>query len=122
EAKPQLVVAFDTGPGNMVIDALAAELTRGRQRLDRDGHIAASGRIDRRLLGRLLADPYYRRRPPKTAGREQYGADFLVMLKKGGLPLRDLIATATALTAATIAAAIERFVRPRMRLDEIIAS
>ena len=121
-ANPEQVVAFDTGPGNMVIDALAAELTRGRQRLDRDGHIAASGRIDRRLLGRLLADPYYRRRPPKTAGREQYGADFLVTLRKSGLPLRDLIATATALTAATIASGMERFVRPRMRLGEIIAS
>jgi anhydro-N-acetylmuramic acid kinase len=121
-AKPQHVVAFDTGPGNMVIDALAAELTHGRQRLDRDGHIAASGRVDRRLLDRLLADPYYRRQPPKTAGREQYGADFLVMLQKTGLPLRDLIATATALTAATIAAGIERFVRPRMRVDEVIAS
>jgi anhydro-N-acetylmuramic acid kinase len=121
-AKPQHVLAFDTGSGNMVIDALAAELTHGRQRLDRDGHIAASGRIDRRLLDRLLADPYYRRRPPKTAGREQYGADFLAMLQKTGLPLRDLIATATALTAATIAAGIERFVRPRMRVDEVIAS
>lgn len=121
-AKPQHVVAFDTGPGNMVIDALAAKLTRGRQRLDRDGRIAASGRIDRRLLDRLLADPYYRQRPPKTAGREQYGADFLVRLRKTGLPLRDLIATATALTAATIAAGIERFVRPRMPVDEIIAS
>ena len=121
-AKPQHVVAFDTGPGNMVIDALAAELTRGRQRLDRDGHIAASGRIDRRLLDTLLAGPYYERRPPKTAGREQYGANFLARLRKTGLPLCDLIATATALTAATIAAGIERFVRPRMRLDEVIAS
>jgi anhydro-N-acetylmuramic acid kinase len=73
-------------------------------------------------LDRLLANSYYRRRPPKTAGREQYGADFLAMLQKTGLPLRDLIATATALTAATIAAGIERFVRPRMRVDEVIAS
>ena len=121
-AKPSEVFAFDTGPGNMVIDALAAELTRGRQHLDRGGHIAASGRIDRGLLNRLLADPYYRRRPPKTAGREQFGEDFIAKLKKTGLPLRDLIASATALTAATIATGIQRFVRPRMRPDEIIVS
>jgi anhydro-N-acetylmuramic acid kinase len=121
-AKPKHVVAFDTGPGNMVIDALATELTRGRQRLDRDGHIAASGRIDRALLDGLLANPYYRRRPPKTAGREQYGAEFIAKLKTAGLPVRDVIATATALTAATVAVGIQRFVRPRMRPDEIIVS
>ena len=121
-AGPERVVAFDTGPGNMVIDALVTELTRGRQHLDRDGRIAASGRIDRGLLDRLLADPYYRRRPPKTAGREQFGEDFIATLKKTGLPLRDLIASATALTAATIATGIQRFVTPRMRVDEIIAS
>ena len=122
-AQPQHVVAFDTGPGNMVIDALAAELTHGRERLDRDGRIAASGRIDRGAVGQhCLPTPTTGRRPPKTAGREQYGADFIVTLQKTGLPLRDLIATATALTAATIAAGIERFVRPRMRVDEVIAS
>jgi len=105
-ARPEDVTAFDTGPGNMVIDALAREYTRGRQQFDRNGAIAASGRIDRRLLNRLLADPYYRRRPPKTAGREQYGAAFVERLIQSKRPLPDLIATATALTAATIARAI----------------
>jgi anhydro-N-acetylmuramic acid kinase len=70
---------------------------------DRGGNIAASGRVDRALLDELLADPYYRRRPPKSAGREQYGAEFVARLKKAGLPMRDLIATATVLTAATVA-------------------
>jgi anhydro-N-acetylmuramic acid kinase len=116
------VFAFDTGPGNMAIDALAAKFTRGRQHYDRHGRIAAGGKVNRRLLDRLLADRYYRQRPPKTAGREQYGAEFITRLKRTGLPMSDLIATATALTAATIAAGIERFVKPAMRVDEIIAS
>jgi anhydro-N-acetylmuramic acid kinase len=70
-ATPGDVVAFDTGPGNMVIDALAREMGLP---CDRGGKIAASGRVDAALLDNLLADPYYRRQPPKSAGREQYGA------------------------------------------------
>ncbi len=120
-ANPEDVIAFDTGPGNMVIDALAAEFTRGREHFDRDGRIAAQGRLDCRLLDRVLADPYYRQPPPKTAGREQYGAEFIARLKQRR-PLRDLITTATALTAAAIAMGIEKFIKPRMRVDEIIAS
>ena len=99
-AAPGDVVAFDTGPGNMVIDALAREMGLP---CDRGGKIAASGRVDRALLDELLADPYYHRQPPKSAGREQYGAEFVARLKKSGLPMRDLMATATVLTAATVA-------------------
>jgi len=102
-ARPRDVMAFDTGPGNMVIDALTREYTRGRQQFDRKGAIAASGKIDHALLKDLLADAYYHRRPPKSAGREQYGAAFVERMKKSQQPLPDLIATATALTAATIA-------------------
>ena len=105
-ARPEDVVAFDTGPGNMVIDALARELG---QAYDRGGKIAQSGRLNRALLDELLADPYYRRKPPKSAGREQYGAAFLNRLKKTKLPIEDLIATATVLTAATIARAARPF-------------
>jgi len=121
-ARPADVVAFDTGPGNMVMDALTIEITRGRQRFDRNGRIAAGGTVDRALLDGILADPYYKGRPPKTAGREQYGVDFIARLKKRGLPLADLVATATALTAATIAAGIESFVKPRMPVDDLIVS
>ena len=101
--------AFDTGPGNMVIDALVRKYSRGRQGFDRGGRIASGGTVNRPLLDRLLADPYYRRRPPKSAGREQYGAEFVARLLKTGLPLPDLIATATVLTAATIAQAVQPF-------------
>jgi anhydro-N-acetylmuramic acid kinase len=97
------VVAFDTGPGNMAIDALAREMGKP---YDRGGKLAAAGRVSRALLDELLADPYYRREPPKSAGREQYGAAFVARLKRPGLAIRDRIATATVLTAATIAMAV----------------
>jgi anhydro-N-acetylmuramic acid kinase len=110
-ARPEDVIAFDTGPGNMVIDALAREFSGGKLRFDRNGRIAASGKVDRPLLEDLLRDPYYRRRPPKSAGREQYGAEFVDRLKRAGTALRDLTATATVLTAATVAMGITGFVR-----------
>ncbi|SPE36391.1 Anhydro-N-acetylmuramic acid kinase [Candidatus Sulfopaludibacter sp. SbA6] len=107
-AAPEDVVAFDTGPGNMVIDALAREYSRGKLRCDRGGKIAASGRVSTKLLDELLTDSYYHRRPPKSAGREQYGVEFVARLKKSRLPLEDLVATATALTAATVAVGISQ--------------
>jgi anhydro-N-acetylmuramic acid kinase len=105
-ATPADIVAFDTGPGNMVIDALAKEYSNGKLTCDRDGRIAASGAVNRELLAELMADPYYRRKPPKSAGREQFGAGFVERMKKSRAPVRDLIATATVLTAATIAAGV----------------
>jgi anhydro-N-acetylmuramic acid kinase len=103
------VIAFDTGPGNMVLDALASHFTGGRQPFDRDGRMASRGRVDRELLDELLADPYLRRRPPKSAGREQYGAEFVASLLKRELAAEDLMATAAAFTAASIALGIRRF-------------
>jgi anhydro-N-acetylmuramic acid kinase len=105
-AEPEDVTAFDTGPGNMVIDALALEFTKGRQSFDRDGRIAASGRINRKLLSELLRDSYYRRPSPKSAGREQYGRPFVERMIESEPSLENLVATATALTAATIARAL----------------
>jgi anhydro-N-acetylmuramic acid kinase len=94
-AKPEQVIAFDTGPGNMVMDAVAPPF-------DRDGERARAGRVNTALLDRLLTDAYYRREPPKSCGREQYGAEFV---RETGID----IATATELTARTIAMAIERY-------------
>lgn len=108
-ASPEQVIAFDTGPGNMVIDALAAHFSGGRQKFDRDGELAARGRVRRPLLDRLLSDPYFRLRPPKSAGREQYGASFVAELLRRRLAPEDLVATATAFTAASIALGIRRF-------------
>jgi anhydro-N-acetylmuramic acid kinase len=107
---PEQVIAFDTGPGNMVIDALVARCTGGKRRYDRDGRLAARGQIHLRLLEDLLSDAYYRKRPPKSAGREQYGDAFVRRLLKSRLPMPDLVATATALTAAAVAVGVRRFV------------
>lgn len=107
-ARPEQIVAYDTGPGNMVIDALARDFSAGKLTYDRGGKIAASGQPNEKLLRDLLRDPYYRRQPPKSAGREQYGEAFVARMKGSGLPLRDLVATATALTALTIAQAAQR--------------
>jgi anhydro-N-acetylmuramic acid kinase len=114
------VIAFDTGPGNMVIDALVREYTEGRRNYDEGGRIARQGKVARDLLDELLADPYYRRPPPKTAGREQYGAGFVERMKAARARLEDLIATATVLTAATIAIGIKQFAP--QPVDELIVS
>jgi anhydro-N-acetylmuramic acid kinase len=114
------VIAMDTGPGNMVMDALAAHATNGRLRYDQDGRMAARGHVNRPLLSHLMRAPFYRRRPPKSAGREEYGAEFVARLLATGLPTNDLLATAAALTAATIAQAIQRC--SRRPVDDLIAS
>ncbi len=121
-AGPGDVIAFDTGPGNMVVDALVERLTSGKRHFDRDGRIAGSGQVHDELLRELLRDPYYRAAPPKSAGREQYGGEFIERLLATGLRLEDLIATATALTPAAVAAGISRFVRPAMTVDELVVS
>ncbi|HEY3840072.1 MAG TPA: anhydro-N-acetylmuramic acid kinase [Bryobacteraceae bacterium] len=107
-AAPDQVLAFDTGPANMIVDALVTRMTSGKQLYDRKGAIAAAGQIHRDLLGRLLRDPYYRRKPPKSVGREQYGVEFVDSLVATGLSLTDLIATATAFTASTVAVAVNQ--------------
>jgi anhydro-N-acetylmuramic acid kinase len=116
------VIAFDTGPGNMVIDQLVARITSGGLTYDRDGAMAATGEVDPKLLAKLLRDKYFRAKPPKTAGREQYGAEFVSKLLDTELSSEDLIATATALTAESIALSVRNFVLPEMRVDEIFVS
>jgi len=93
----------------MVVDQLVERMTSGQRQFDRDGVIAARGRVNKALLKSVLRDRYYRARPPKTAGREQYGKRFVDHFVAAGLAMEDLIATATALTAASIAAGIQRF-------------
>ena len=117
----QALLAFDTGPGNMIVDELIRRLTNGRKTFDRDGRRARAGRIHAPLLAELLRHPYLRRRPPKTTGREQFGADFAAALLLLGRALRvgdaDLVATATAFTAESIARACRRL---PARVDELI--
>ncbi|HET7748337.1 MAG TPA: anhydro-N-acetylmuramic acid kinase [Terriglobales bacterium] len=110
-AKPGQVVAFDTGPGNMVMDAVTERLFR--RPYDRGGRIAARGRVLEEVLEEILSQPFFRRRPPKTGGREEFGREFVsAFLRRCGRARKeDVVATATALTARSIADAIRRFVR-----------
>lgn len=118
------VIAFDTGPGNAVIDALAAACT-GRP-FDENGALAAAGRVDEELLARLLRDDYFDRTPPRSTGRERFGAAYAARLleqaRGEGLSDADLLATATELTCASVADAVERFVRPRGEIGAVYAS
>lgn len=108
------VTAFDTGPGNMVMDALVMKLTDGKMCYDDGGKLAASGRVIPELLEWMLTDPYLTRQPPKTTGREYYGAGYVdKLLSFGDYPLTDVLATATAFTAQSIAMSLRQFA-PRM--------
>jgi len=116
------VIAFDTGPGNMLIDAAVNSATDGEQTYDEDGAWAASGKVDRALLAELMAHPFLSRRPPKTTGREQFGVHYANELwsraQSQGISDADLVATLTAFTAESIADAYRRFL-PQMP-DEVI--
>ncbi len=116
------VIAFDTGPGNMVIDALAEVATGGELHYDKDGALGASGRVIPELLDAWMDDPYFRKPPPKTTGRELFGVQFArhVMTEAHGVRIEDLIATATALTAESIVRAYRDFVLPRGAIDQVI--
>ncbi|GIX06853.1 MAG: anhydro-N-acetylmuramic acid kinase [Candidatus Poribacteria bacterium] len=122
-AQQEQVLAFDTGPGNALIDAAMVLTTAGRERYDRDGRCAAEGRVDPELLERWMAHSFFRRRPPKSTGREVFGLPFVQSCweeaKARGRSDADLIATLTALTAHTIAEASARFLG---RLDRVILS
>ena len=121
-AQPQDVIAFDTGPGNMVIDALAEVATGGARNYDKDGALAAKGRVCSDLLEIWMDAPYFRKLPPKTTGRELFGVQFArrMMTEAHGVPIEDLIATATALTAESIARAYREFILPRGPIDQVI--
>jgi anhydro-N-acetylmuramic acid kinase len=116
------VIAFDTGPGNMLIDAAVGRVTDGEQTYDEDGAFAASGKVDRALLAALMAHPFLSQRPPKTTGREQFGMRYANELwsraQSQGISDADLVATLTAFTSASIADAYRRFL-PQMP-DEVI--
>lgn len=121
---PSPLLAFDTGPGNALIDAAVALATGGRETYDRDGGWARRGTIREALLAELLANPFFDRPPPKSTGREVFGRPFVEALVRRERPRSteewaDLIATLTALTAESIAAAIRRWVAPRP-VDEVV--
>ncbi len=120
------VVAFDTGPGNMLIDSVVREITQGAEEFDRDGKKAAAGTIHEGLVDELLNHEYFKTVPPKSTGRELFGTKFLsLILEKAeslGLCDNDLVATVTALTPRTVEDACRRFIFPTVAVDELIIS
>lgn len=121
-AKPEEVMAFDTGPGNMVIDQIMQTLFD--QPYDKNGAVARKGTVILPVLEQALQAPFFRRKPPKTAGREEFGREYAqAFLRKCGRAAKpDIVATATALTARSIADAVERFVLPGGTYRQFIVS
>jgi anhydro-N-acetylmuramic acid kinase len=125
-ARPEEVMAFDTGPGNMIVDALVDLATRGARGFDRDAHIALSGQTIPALLERMMREPYLRKKPPKTAGREQFGRDYADRLlgwgKRHRAKPQDVVRTATVFTPLSIAGGLKNFVLRRTNVDELIVA
>jgi anhydro-N-acetylmuramic acid kinase len=118
------LIAFDTGPGNIILDGMVSSWSNGRSRYDRGGEIAATGAVSQELLAELMRTPYLRRPLPKSTGREVFGERFVATLMARStelsLPFEDALATATAFTAETIAYHYDRFLTPAFRIDEVI--
>jgi anhydro-N-acetylmuramic acid kinase len=116
------LLAFDTGPGNMVIDALMQQLFD--KAFDRHGRVAAKGCVIRNAITAALEHPFFRAKPPKSAGREEFGTGFtekfLRLCRRSSGSNEDAVTTATALTAESIACAFRRFVQPKLRADTAV--
>lgn len=121
------VLGFDCGPGNMALDELARRHSGGAEACDRDGGLAAAGHVDASLLAELLADPVLLTPPPRSLGREQYGAAFVDDLLRRHPPAderawRSLFATLTELTAQAVARSYRQYVVPQQPASEVIVS
>jgi len=105
----EAIAAFDTGPGNMVLDGLVRRLTKGKETMDRGGKLAARGKVAVGLLAKLLAHPYLKRTPPKSTGREEFGEAFVEKIlaeqKAHRLKAEDVLATCALFTAITVGSA-----------------
>ena len=125
-AKPSQIFAFDTGPANMLIDALVAHFTGGRQRYDKNARRAQQGCSIPALLDELMCDPYLKLAPPKSTGREYYGRAYLQKLLAAGRRHKakpnDLIRAATIFTVLSIVDALNRFVLPKTKIHQLIIS
>lgn len=132
--RPEEVIAFDTGPGNMVVDAVVDRLTKGRQSMDTDGRLAFSGTVNRPLLRHLMSHEYFNKRPPKSTGREAFGVQYARKAVDEyrqftgasgepwdpGVHLRDIVATVSELTVQSMVAAYRTWILPRGPIDEVI--
>jgi anhydro-N-acetylmuramic acid kinase len=118
------VVAFDTGPGNMVIDGIVKRFTDGRLNMDKDGEMADRGNVNHELLAYLLDDPYIRIKPPKSTGREYFGREYvkkvIALSEEKDISKCDTIATVTYLTAAFTLESYRRYLKPLCKVDRLI--
>ncbi|MGI6162352.1 MAG: anhydro-N-acetylmuramic acid kinase [Bacillota bacterium] len=132
---PEQVVAFDTGPGNMIIDAIVSILTQGKATMDTGGKLAFSGTVNRQFLNYLMSNEYYSKTPPKSTGREAFGMQYARMIldeyrqyvSAGQGPawdpipyFQDIVATVSELTVQTIVGAYKAWVFPKGPVDEVI--
>ena len=120
------VFAFDTGPGNVLIDEFLAYATGGRVRYDEGGKLAATGNVHEDLLAGFLEHPYFYEKPPKSTGREVFGTTFVALTlgewKVRGDRVEDLVATLTEFTAISIAGSIREYVLPHASIEQVIVS
>jgi anhydro-N-acetylmuramic acid kinase len=123
-AAPDDVIAFDVGPANALIDGVVRAQTQGRERMDQGGARASRGKVDARLLARLLDDEFLARPPPKSTGRERYGLTEAEALAdqwaREGRASDDLIATLVAFTAEAVAAACRDFLSGDASIDRLL--
>ncbi|MGF7141604.1 anhydro-N-acetylmuramic acid kinase [Anaerotaenia torta] len=118
------VSAFDTGPGNMVIDGLVSIYTRNQSHMDEGGRIAARGKVNRRLLEELCGHSYFQEKPPKSTGREMFGSSYISEIYQKAMQwdiaMEDVIATATDFTAWSIADSYRRYILPHHPADQLV--
>jgi anhydro-N-acetylmuramic acid kinase len=124
--KPSDVFAFDTGPANILIDALVQHFTHNKQRYDKNAALAAQGRSLPKLVDELMKDPYLKQPPPKSTGREYYGKayvqKFLNIARRHNAKPNDAIRGVTIFTALSIVDALNRFVLPKHKIAQLIVS
>ena len=120
------VIAFDNGPGNMIIDRLAEIITEGRLKYDKDGELASKGKLNQGLLERLRSHPYLSIPPPKSTGREDFGIQFSSDLYeefvRDNVDVLDAITTVTAFTARSISDSYRKYIQPSYKISEVIMS
>jgi len=125
-ARPDQIFAFDTGPGNMLIDALVRHFNKDRQQFDRGGRLAMQGRDLPKLFDKLMKDPYILQPPPKSTGREYYGRAYVEKILRWGRECNarpsDVIRAATAFTLTSVVVAMKLFVLPKVRVSEMVVS
>lgn len=124
QGKVDEIFAFDTGPGNMIVDDLAKKLFN--RNFDKNGKIASTGKVNADLLSRLKKNKYFSKRPPKSCGRENFGEEFvgniLVQSKKSKVKPEDIITTSSELSVWSILHAYEKFVKPKVKLNQVLLS